>query len=355
MEKVPINLRNNALSEYLQKCGLKLIHRGKVRDTYRLDDHRLLVVVSDRISIFDFVLNVLITKKGEVLTALTHFWLTKIFKNLNHHLVQSDMVDGFNFAYDLHEKFSELPIERCLVVKDLTSTMYPFEMIFRHHIGGSVYNKYKETGMAGGQNLPPNLPKWSKLKMPIFTPSTKEEVGHDINVDADYFFKEMEKKGLREEALEAVGLLAGAYGRAYEYAEERGIVILDTKFEVAGLTFADEILTPDSSRFAYKTDWEQAMKEGRDPYFMDKQPVRDLGSKIETPFYNGDKKVVGINKLDPGNQEHMDFVHGLSWPKEVTEGTTKRYLDLFKAITGQDLESYQVNEMGVKLLKPSNV
>jgi len=173
MAKIPVNFQNDSLSEYLQENGLKRISQGKVRDTYYLDEDRLLVVASDRISVFDFVLNASIPKKGEVLTALTHFWLTKILPFENHLISSRWKKDGFteNAAADLKEDgLFRLPLERCLVVRNLTGKMYPFEMIYRHHIGGSVFKQYQKTGIAGGHQLPLGLPKWSKLNTPIFTP-----------------------------------------------------------------------------------------------------------------------------------------------------------------------------------------
>ena len=267
MAKIPKNLQSDKLSQYLSGMGLQLLFQGKVRNTWCLDDGCLLVVATDRISIFDFVLNALVPKKGEVLTALTHFWLTKILHDSIHHLVKSVSNHAFNDAYDLRNDFlSTLPIERCLVVENMAGKIYPFEMIFRHHIGGSVFKSYQKTGFAGGQKLPPNLPKWAKLDKPIFTPSTKEDVGHDVNVDAAFFISKMTEEGMEAEAYQSVYLLEQAYATAYAYAEARGILILDTKFEVAGgPKIVDETLTPDSSRFVSKADWAEAMEEGRDP------------------------------------------------------------------------------------------
>lgn len=327
----------------LTEIGLTCISRGKVRDTYRLNDQELLVIASDRISIFDFVLKNSIPKKGEVLTALTHFWLTKVLSEFQHHLVAG------NTALNLKQKHGFLPLERCLVVKDFSNCLFPFEMIYRHHIGGSVYASYEETGIAAGLHLPKNLPKWSKLAEPIFTPSTKEEVGHDINVDGAYFLAEMGKKHLGYEAQKAIDELRRAYQIAYAYAEKKGILILDTKFEVASLPafspqpfIVDEILTPDSSRFALKVDWAKAMREKRDPSFLDKEPVRDWGRKIETPFKdeNGNK-IIGINKLKPENDEHVKFVHSLEIPLEIVSETANRYLKIFKLVTGYYLADYQ--------------
>lgn len=346
--KVPAILQVDSLTEYLEKNDLTRIHQGKVRDTYTLPSGNLLVVATDRISISDFVLNALIPKKGEVLSALVHFWLNGSLKEFPNHLIFSSKNPKFNAAYDLLEKMPELPIERCLVVKNFKGSLYPFEMIFRHYIGGSVFKEYETNGKAGGQDLPPNLPKWSKLEKPIFTPSTKEEVGHDINVNADYFFKTMEEKGLNEEAHQVVEKLIRAYMIVHNFLESKGILLLDTKLEVAGHIIVDEMFTPDSSRFTRKADWEKIMAEGegKDPQFMDKQTVRNWGNTVETPFH-----IIGINKLDPEIPAHVAFVHDIKVPDKIIEDTAKLYLEIFQIITGQTLAEYQEKEMGVLKLQ----
>ncbi|MFZ4648604.1 MAG: phosphoribosylaminoimidazolesuccinocarboxamide synthase [Patescibacteria group bacterium] len=352
MAKIPENLREDALSKYLQEHGLKRIGQGKVRDTYYLDNERLLVVTTDRISIFEFVLGVLVPKKGEVLTALTHFWLTKVLHQWKNHLINCEH-PNLNYCPNTASLLKEtllpdLQIERSLIVRNLSGKMYPFEMIFRHHIGGSVFKQYQKTGMAGGLELPANLPKWSKLESPIFTPSTKEDVGHDINVNGDYFYSEMEKLGLKEEAEMVVWNLDSAYSIAYKYAEERGVLILDTKFEVSGLIIADEVLTPDSSRFGLADDCVRAIAENREPKSYDKQAVRDWGAKVITPFFDESNNcIVGINKLDPEIEDHVHFVHSLEIPTDIITGTTERYLNIFKILTGKSLEEYQKAEMGL--------
>lgn len=351
-KKVPVSLRQDKVSTMLSTAGLKRIHQGKVRDTYELPGNRLLVRASDRISIFDFVLNASINKKGEVLTALTHFWGTQVLANFCHHLVESGMenIEYANAALDYQKndpKLKNLPIECCLVVKNMREGLIPFEMIFRHYIGGSIYEEYLKTGKAGGQIIPSNLAKWAYLKNPLFTPSTKEEVGHDINVNADYFYEEMKKIGKAKEAQWAVESLTKAYKAAYDYAKERGVLILDTKFEIAlrpsnGIIIIDEFLTPDSSRFVLEEEWKKAMKEKRDPAFLDKEPIREWGRTIETPFTDKDgNKIIGINKLDPENAKHLAFVHSIKVPNEVLENAEKRYLQIFETLTGFELKKYQ--------------
>lgn len=358
MQKVPINLQDDDLSRYLAKMGLVRISQGKVRDTWSLEkllghNDYLLVVATDRISIFDYVLNALIPKKGEVLTALTHFWLNML-SGFENHLIPSELESGYNFAYDLAEDFLfDLPIERCLVVKNLTGKMYPAEMIFRAHIGGSVYPEYQKTGIVAGQQLPIGLPKWSKLEEPIFTPSTKEEFGNDINKDVDYFYSVMESLNLKAEAEEVVLMLKEIYGIVYKYAEDRGILILDSKFEVAGKILADEILTPDSSRFTIIEDWEKSMEEGRDPSFYDKQPIRDWGATVPTPFSDGKGGLItGLNKLKSENPEYLkyiEFAQKVEVPEAVISAASKRYTTIFEMITGDTLEYYQVEKMGALL------
>lgn len=351
-KKVPESLRRDKVAIMLEKAGLKRIHQGKVRDTYSLPGGDILVVASDRISIFDFVLNAWIPLKGEILTALTHFWGQKIFFNICNHLIESrqDDIEHANAAIDYQKgvpALKSLPIERCLVVKDMRNGLVPFEMIFRHHIGGSVYAQYQKTGKAGGQVIPSNLAKWAYLKNPLFTPSTKEEVGHDVNVDADYFYRGMADMGKKEEGVWSVETLSKTYKAAYAYAKEKGVLILDTKFEFAlrpehGIMVIDEFLTPDSSRFVLEEEWKKAMKEKRDPAFLDKEPIRDWGRTVETPFTDKDgNKIVGINKLDPGNKKHVAFVHSVTVPKNVIAEAEKRYAFIFETLTGYNLKAYQ--------------
>lgn len=274
-----------------------------------------------------------------MLTALTHFWASTI-NGFQHHLIADKQQPVFNAAYSLKQSGLDIPLERSLVVYDMTNIMDEFEFIFRHHIGGSVYKNYAISGQAAGQTITPGLPEWSKLSEPIFTPSTKEDIGHDINVDAEYYFH----RHSGDEAREFVAMLKNFYTLAYEYAEKKGILILDTKFEgssVLGI-IGDEFLTPDSSRFCDAEDWKEAMKTGRKPKFLDKQFVREWAMKLETPFGQ-----TGIHKLDPSNPEHLTFVHSLPVPAAIIQATTEKYLEIFYRLTGQHLPQYQKEMMGV--------
>lgn len=356
MAKIPINLQNDPLSLYLQKMGLVRIYQGKVRDTWSLKnllghDKYLLVVTTNRISCYDYVLNPFVPMKGEVLTATSHFWLKNLPAMANH-LIPSKIDDYFNFAYDLKLNYlPELPLERCLVVENLTGKIYPAELIFRYHVGGSRWKEYQDKGTVAGQVLPANLQKWAKLDGPLFTPSTKAEEGNDINEDVGSFYDRMGQIGLADEAKEVVAMLSQIYDSAYCYAESKGVLILDVKFEVAGKKLADEMITPDSARFVAKEDWEEAMKTGREPRFLDKQPVRDYVATIKTPFSDGKGGlIIGLNNLksnSPEYENYVEFVHQVKIPKKVISETTKRYLKIFQMITGMTLRQYQIKEMGV--------
>ena len=333
---IPANVRDSWLKEYLITQGLKLLNQGKVRDIYEYPGRSdlLLIVTTDRASIFDFVLPRLVPKKGEVLTALTHFWLTEVLREFPHHLEPSRKNRNLNAVHDLKEEFPRIPLERCLVV--LKTEIPPYEMIFRYHLGGSVYRTYCETGLVGGLAVPSGMPKWGKLPHPHFTPSTKAERGHDVNISVSEYLKKMGEAGFK-----AVQMFMAAYTKAYAYAAERDILILDTKFE--GLTMiTDEVLTPDSSRYTTETSFDRAIWEGHDPVFLDKQVIRDWGMTVPTPFG------IGLNVLkDPEDAEQLDFVSKLMIPDDIVEEASIRYLSLFEMLVGSDLKDYQQSNMGV--------
>lgn len=328
---------------FMTGIGFPLEHRGKVRDTYGVpkSNDQMAVVASDRISIFDFVLPALVPSKGEVLTALTHFWITQILKPYATHLRQMPG-SNFNFAIRFAELWPGFPATRTLVVERLH--MQTYELIFRRHLGGSVWGDYQRTGFVSGLRMPEGLQKWQQLEEAIFTPSTKAEVGHDVNIDGMAYAEHMGSTGAN-----AVEMLRSAYSLAYNIARERGVLILDTKFEVGQPlqgsqtnVIGDEVLTPDSSRFTTEEDFGRAMAENRDPVFYDKEPVRNWGRTVETPF-----GVIGINNLKPENPDHVDFVGQLQVPSEVVADCSQRYQTIFHMLTGQPLRRYQREHMGV--------
>jgi len=321
-----------------------LIHQGKVRDTYDVGKFfrdTLLMVASDRISIFDFVLNAVVPKKGEVLTALTHFWLTKVLSSFQHHLVESKKYQGRNLAFEMkHDStgalsaLGEIPLARTLAIR--RAEVMQYEMVYRHHIGGSVFEKYQGCGTAAGEPLPPGLRKWDKLDDPAFTPTTKATDGHDLPVTVKEYTAATGFAGMS-----AAAILSDLYRIAYSYAASKGILILDTKFEWGGMV-VDEVLTPDSSRFVDKTDWQEAMATGREPRFLDKEPIRIWGRDVQTPFQNAHgEQLVGINKLDTQDLNHRDFVHSLIVPEMVIAEATARCLGIVPRLSGMHLEEYQ--------------
>ena len=337
MANIPESVKNL----FLVKWNLNnLIHQGKVRDTYKIenyiDPNTLAVVATDRISIFDFVLDDTIAQKGEVLTALTHYWLTRIIFYSNH-LLQADKIHKLGLRYCGYDLKKTLFVRRMKIA--------PYEMVFRAHLGGSVYGKYLETGIVAGQRLPPGIKKWAKLEEPIFTPTTKAEDGNDKPISVEQFLSFIgQTLGDGRKIIETA---RRAYANAYKYAENRGILILDTKIEGAirkggRFMFCDEIFTPDSSRFTTVKDFAASIKEGRDPIFYDKEVVREWGRKIETPFTDKNSmRIVGINNLDPENDDHTKFVHSLKIPLEIKEEARRRYLAILKMITGEELSNYQ--------------
>lgn len=332
---IPEAFSETETSRYLASLdmGIELIHKGKVRNSYAssADPDHLLVEATDRISIFDIVLPALIPQKGAVLTAMTHFWLTKILHDFPHHLAFSETNPLLNAVHDLKIELPELPLERCLVVKRMK--IPPYELIFRKHLGGHGWDEYQETECVAGHRLPPNLSKWSYFEEPLFTPSTKEEVGNDVYISAQEYLQAMGERGKN-----AVDMFSRAYKRAYDYAKSKRVIILDTKFEGCE-AICDEVLTPDSSRFTFVRVLDSAMRDGRDPIFYDKQLVREWGNGVVTPWGEG------LSKLDPLNPEHIEFVHSLEVPEDIISFTSMRYLLIFNMLTAQSLDNYQRDEM----------
>jgi phosphoribosylaminoimidazole-succinocarboxamide synthase len=336
MAFIPENVKNQAIILSLKEL---LISQGKVGDKYAYPgrDEFLISVRSDRLSVFDFVLLLLVKYKGVALTKMTEFFAGKILDKLgiNNQLVYSDKYPGRNMAEELKEKYPDVDTSRTLVVKK--ADILPYELIFRHHIGGSVWDKYLKDGIVAGVQLPKGLKKWQQLDVPLFTPSTKSEKGHDINLTGDEFFKATGEAGR-----EAVEMLTKLYTVVYAYGLEKGILILDSKFEVGfykyKLILCDEWLTPDSSRYVDTENLLQSIEAGIEPAFMDKQPVRDFCAKIETPFFNENgQKIIGFKNLDPENPEHLDFVSNYPLPENVATSTTDRYVDIFKRFTGVNI------------------
>jgi len=249
--------------------GLKLFRRGKVRDIYEYED-KLLLIATDRDSAFDVVLHTAIPLKGAVLTQLSRFWFDMMSDIVPNHLISAD---ADSFPEDLQRFRDTLDLRSMLTVK---ADMFAIECVARGYLAGSGWKEYRESGTVCGIALPPGLRECDRLPEPIFTPATKAETGHDINISFD-------------EAAEIVGkvyatklrdLTIQIYNRAAEYTLPRGIILADVKFEFGiyndEIILCDELITPDSSRF-----WPQAQYSpgGPQPSF-DKQYVRDYLEEI---------------------------------------------------------------------------
>ena len=286
--------------------GLRLLHRGKVRDVYEVDEERLLLVATDRISAFDCVIPTPIENKGAILTALSTFWFGKLGKITPNHLITANL-DEMPEPIRGHEELRG----RSTLVK--RTEVFPVECVVRGYLEGSGWKDYQATGTVCGHKLPPGLKQCDRLLDPIFTPATKAATGHDDNITQLEFAKIVG----HDTAARLKSLTLAIYKFASEYALTRGIIIADTKFEfgldrTGNIILIDEVLTPDSSRF-----WEAGLFEpGHAQASFDKQFVREY---LET---------LDWNKQPPAPP----------LPPEVAEATTLRYLKAYELLTGHALD-----------------
>ena len=285
---------------------LTLHHRGKVRDVYAVDDDTLLMVTTDRISAFDVVLPEPVPGKGTVLNQITLFWMDMMSDLVPNHILESDVG---NFPAALAPHAQQLRGRSVLVRK---TKPLPIECIVRGYITGSGMTDYLKTGAVCGHFLPKGLQEAHPLPGPIFTPSTKAELGqHDENISVE----KARKLAGEDVTRKAQELSLAIYSRARDYAAERGLIIADTKFEFGllgdGLVLIDEVLTPDSSRF-WPAD---GYKPGQTQPSFDKQFVRNY---LKSVGFKGD-----------GPAPHL--------APEVVEKTTEKYLDAYRRLTGKEL------------------
>jgi len=285
---------------------LKLHTSGKVRDVYSLDADHLLFVATDRISAFDYVLATGIPHKGRVLTQISLFWFDFLENIVPNHLVTAD-VDRYPQAARKHA--DELR-GRSMVVR--RAQMFPVECVARGYLSGSGWKEYTATGTVCGIPLPSGLKESDQLPEPIFTPATKATSGHDINISFDEMCRLVDPK-LSEQLRD---LTLRIYKKAADHARQHGILIADTKFEFGltdqGITLADEVLTPDSSRF-WPADTYQP---GKAQNSYDKQYVRDYLEEIRW------------NKQPPAP----------ALPQAVALRTSQKYLEAYRQLTGRELE-----------------
>ena len=286
--------------------NLTLVHRGKVRDVYCVNDQQLLLTATDRISAFDCVIPNPIPRKGAVLTALSAFWFGHLKDLTENHFITDDF-DKMPASIQATEDFRG----RSTLVKK--TVVFPVECVVRGYLEGSGWKDYQATGKVCGHDLPEGLRQCERLPAPLFTPATKAAAGHDENI-TEAAFAEI----VGAETATYLGLLSlKIYRAASDYALTRGIIVADTKFEFGldeggKILLIDEILTPDSSRF-----WSAAnYVPGRSQASFDKQFVRDY---LET---------LNWNKQPPAPV----------LPDAIIQATTARYLDAYRILTGKELE-----------------
>jgi phosphoribosylaminoimidazole-succinocarboxamide synthase len=285
---------------------LKLKASGKVRDVYDIDENQILFVASDRISAFDYVLATGIPHKGRILNQISLFWFDFLADVVPNHLITAD-VDKYPANI---RKYADQLRGRSMLVR--RAEIFPVECIVRGYLSGSGWKEYKASGKVCGITLPTGLRESEALPEPIFTPSTKATTGHDENISFD---KMCEIVGV-ETASHLRDLTLRVYKKAATYARQRGIIIADTKFEFGrtaqGITLADEVLTPDSSRFWPADKYEP----GRAQDSYDKQYVRDYLEQIHW------------NKQPPAP----------ALPPDVALRTSEKYLEAYEQLTGRKLD-----------------
>ena len=293
---------------------LPLLHRGKVRDVYEAGPDTLLMVASDRVSAFDVVMPQPIPRKGELLTQITAWWLSRLEGMLDHHLLSVDtetiagllpMLGGIRASW----------AGRSMLVRRTEPVLV--ECVVRGYLSGSAWREYRDAGTLAGEPLPQGLRESDRLDPPLFSPATKAQEGHDENIP----FSAVRSLLSPDLADRLKDLSFQIYGYGAEVAADRGIILADTKFEFGldsdgGLLLIDEVMTPDSSRF-----WpRESYAPGRGQPSLDKQPIRDWLDAL--PDWN---KQPPAPDLTP----------------EVVERTTARYLEIFRRLTGTELEDFQ--------------
>ena len=280
----------------------KIFKKGKVRDVYEIEDN-LLLIVTDRISAFDYVLKEPIPQKGICLTQISKFWFDFFKNDVKSHLIYSN-VDEFP---DMLKDFKDVIFGRSMIVKK--AEVFPIECIVRGYISGSAWKSYKKDKTVCGINLKNGMQESEKFDSPLFTPSTKEESGHDINIS----FQKMEKIIGKKDANRIKELSLLMYNKGADYAKKKGIIIADTKFEFGKINdeiiIVDEALTPDSSRFWPADKYEV----GKGQPSFDKQYVRDYLTST-----GWDK-----NSTPP------------ELPDEIIMETQNKYIEAYEAITGK--------------------
>jgi phosphoribosylaminoimidazole-succinocarboxamide synthase len=282
---------------------LTLFKKGKVRNVFELED-KLLVIATDRISAFDFILPSLIPDKGKILTQLSCFWFDYTQLVCPNHVITADV----NKFPPVLQKYREMLDKRTMLVKK--TSVVPVECVVRGYLSGSGWKEYKTTGKTSGVKLPVGLKESDRLEDPIFTPSTKAEAGHDLNIS----FKDMQKLIGASLATKIKKVSLALYQKASLHALSRGIIIADTKFEFGldkdDLILVDEIFTPDSSRF-----WPLATyAPGKGQPSLDKQFVRDY---LERTSWDKQSPPPPL-------------------PEDIIQKTSEKYFEIYRLLTGKN-------------------
>jgi phosphoribosylaminoimidazole-succinocarboxamide synthase len=285
---------------------LELFASGKVRDVYQVGSDHLLFVATDRISAFDYVLATGIPHKGRVLTQISLFWFDFLQDVVPNHVVTADVA---RYPAEV-QKYADQLRGRSMLVR--RADMFPVECVVRGCLSGSGWKEYRATGSVCGIQLPSGLRESDELPEPIFTPATKATTGHDENISFDQMIKLVDPRDARQ----LRDLSLDIYRRAAAHARQKGIIIADTKFEfgrtAAGITIADEVLTPDSSRFWPADKYSPGMSQQS----YDKQYVRDYLEEIRW------------NKQPPAP----------ALPAEVARKTSDKYVEAYRRLTGRELD-----------------
>lgn len=331
----PVREQWPILKDFDLMTAFELMGRGKIRDMYLLPDRKhLLIVATDGISIFDFVLNALVRYKGEVLTAMTIFWNQILAQYFNTHLVafgadiDAYLPDSLRGDPDLQR--------RAMVVKKL-DMIDDVEFIYRAILTGSGYEAYTNDGIVCGHRLPSGLYNGSRLPFPLDTPTSKAKVGHDQHIDAF---------SIRGKYPDASMILYQAFILAQYEAAQRGLLLLDTKFEggvdpeTGKFCIGDELLTFDSSRYAELAEFDAAAVKHKLPVSLDKQFVRNFGIEM------------GINKRNPEKSNDVAWVHNQVFPDSIIDRTAALCRYAFYRLSGQPLWTYQRDVLRVPAKAP---
>jgi phosphoribosylaminoimidazole-succinocarboxamide synthase len=295
------------------RLPLPLLRRGKVREVYEVDDEHLLIVASDRVSAFDVVMREPVPYKGAVLTQISAFWFERLADVFPSHYITARTGEIVDRIPELGSVRSELAGRAMLVRR---APPVPFECVVRGYLSGSAWAEYRLRGTLAGERLPEGLVESQRLDPPLFSPATKAETGHDLNITFDTVAETLGTdlaKRLRQASF-------AIYEAGRDHAARHGIIIADTKFEFGRdkdghIILIDEVMTPDSSRF-WAVD---AYEPGRLQASFDKQPLRDyLDGERRAGRWNGDAPAPPL-------------------PASVVEATSKRYLEAYRRVTGHEL------------------